>query len=230
MLITKIGKKQVLRNIMAKNFGAAGPVKYDWRTDPKYNPFFTTEFSDVGLEGQVLQCPILDAKHNMDPVLPPADVDLSSPHVNYSPHLVIPKFITPIRQADFHLVHDMDHEADFGSEDMDFQPDDFRTQHFHKQGWVWPWFFMGFAGAIYFAMELAYQHYPDHNFFKKPFPLGLNHPDSNFSKADMEIYEQRDRINRFIYDSGYARPKWKIENNEFVFDRFAGVNQAKQEH
>ena len=228
MLISKTSSRILFRRIITKNFGGSHHKVYDWRTDPKMNPFYTTDYSDVGLDVSSLSSPTVAPERPLNVSLPPKNVDITSPYVNYNSHSTPFDRIIPTRAPDFDHKHDIDHEADFGSEDMDFQPECYKTQHFHKQGWLWPWVGIAFIGLIYVGFELGYQHYPDHNYFKKPRPLPFTNEETSWSKLDQKIYDNRDRLLRFAYDEGAAQPRWKIENNNFVFDRFAGVNQPQQ--
>ena len=228
MLLSKTLQKRILRSLLIRKFGGGHAEKYDWRKDPNYNPFFTTDFSDLGLENVKLTAPLeVEAKPDKI-VLPPADVDISSPYVNFVPEKIFYPQEKGLRLPDFDIIHDVDHEADYGSEDMDFQPDDYKSQHFHKPGWIWPWILVALSLPLYVAFELGYQHYPDHNFFKKPHPLPFSHSETSWSKFDQHFYDDRERYMRFAVDSGAKMPKWKIENGNFVFDRFAGVNQPQQ--
>ena len=227
MLFGRLGKQAQLRQIIQKSFGGGHHHKYDWRTDPQKNPFHTTDFSDVGLEGVHLQSPTVADPLPMYVYPPPEGVDISSPNINFNPSRPIPPSPIIMRAPDWDFQHDVDHEADFGSEDMDFQPECYKTQHFHKQGWLFPWVLVAMAGPLYVLFELVYMHYPDHNWFKKPRPLNLQDPESPFTKFDKKVYEVRDTVYRFDYDSGVSKPRWKIENDNIVFDRFAGVNQVQ---
>ena len=227
MLISKTTSRHLLRGLLKKNFGSSHYV-YDWRTDPKYNPYHTTDYSDVGINQADLQSPTVAPRTPLNVILPPEGVDISSPNVNFNYHSTPIERRTITRAPDWDHKHDVDHEADFGSEDMDFQPECYKTQHFHKQGWIWPWVIVAFAGLLYVGFELGYAHYPDHNFFKKPRPLPFSNAETSWSKKDQNIYENRERFQRFAIDSGASEPRWKIENKNFVFDRFAGVNQPQQ--
>ena len=81
------------------------------------------------------------------------------------------------QQAYNDLQADMDHEWEHGSEDFDFYAEDFMNQHFKKQGFNWPWWFVITMPFYYFWSEYLYARYPDEYHWRKPMPCGLDEPD-----------------------------------------------------
>jgi hypothetical protein len=56
---------------------------------------------------------------------------------------------------------DIAHEKDYESEDLDYQPESFSTQHFRKKGPIWMWLFVGALPFLFFGGEFFYQGYCD---------------------------------------------------------------------
>ena len=211
MLFSRSGKTRLIRTLISRKFGA-GHAPYDWRADPKFNPYHTTDFSDVGLQKNQLSSPLVAQMVSDDAVFPPAGVDVSSPNVNFVPHRKKTPLLKILRAPDFDHEHDVDHEADHGSEDMDFQPECYKSQHFHKHGWIWPWIIAGIALPLYISFELIYQKLPDSKYFRKPHPMNLKHEDRSWDNNDQYMYENRERLNRFRIDAGGSEIRWKIED------------------
>merc|ERR1711957_62322 len=102
---------------------------------------------------------------------------------------------------EFEIDDEVAHEADFGSEDLDFQPEEFTTQHFHRVGWLWPWLIMGFSGLLYCIGELLYQKAPDHLTYRKPHPYHLGHPDSAMHELQVRRLTHPEEF-QDMYDAG----------------------------
>jgi len=91
--------------------------------------------------------------------------------LNFRPENACITFPTPLQHAIYwDPEQDYPHEADYGSEDLDFQPECFKTQHFKKKGFIWPWIVVGFMPFIYLWVEYLLQHQPDEDHWKRPLP------------------------------------------------------------
>ena len=71
----------------------------------------------------------------------------------------------------------MAHEQEHLSEDLDFQPESPKSQHFKVMGPILPWILAGSLFFVFHCIELMYQHYPDEYLFRKPHTPRLDEPD-----------------------------------------------------
>merc|ERR1712050_798800 len=95
---------------------------------------------------------------------------------------------------------DVAHEIDYGSEDLDFQPDCFKTQHFKKKGFIWPWIVLGMLPVIFLGNEYLAQGFPDSDHWKNPRPPPTNWPDEG-DTPDTQLYEEfHSPSGRSLYD------------------------------
>ena len=221
-LITK-GKVSLLNSISFSFSG--GPAKpYDWRDDPKCNPHFKLKASHIGHQNMSNDTPHISTPKKLL-IITSGGVDKTNPYINFKPHKVYSEPVFPLPPLEFDMDENIAHEMDYGSEDMDFQPEDFKTQHFHRQGWITTWVLFGIMPFLYFIWELLYQHYPDHLHFRKPHPYYYGHPHEDRIDLD-DYFLNNPRARQNLIDSGLFRhPEYEIVDGEYVFSKFAGVNQ-----
>ena len=74
---------------------------------------------------------------------------------------------------------DAAHEYDYESEDLDYQPESFQSQHFRKQGPLWMWVIVGTLPLTFIGNELFYQYWPDVDNWRYQRPAPLNYPDED---------------------------------------------------
>jgi len=120
--------------------------------------------------------------------------------------------------------NDVAHEIDYGSEDLDFQPDDFKTQHFKKKGFIWPFLLVALAPWLYFWNEYVAQGFPDREHWKRPLPPPTDFPDDETS--DTSLYNAfHSYTGRTMYDSGlYINLQFDMVDGKKIYKRCAPVN------
>jgi hypothetical protein len=122
--------------------------------------------------------------------------------------------------------NDMAHEFDYESEDLDFQPEDFKTQHFKKKGPIWPWFIAAMTWHIYFWLEFLYQHYPDEDNWRVPMPPPLDYPDADDTDDTDSYKDEFTEDGRYWRETAAVTDIWyDIKDGKKVIRRFGGANQ-----
>ncbi len=131
MLSQKI-KVSFLR-IPARAFGGHHKP-YDWRDDPVANPNLSEDVRSIGWKPTEYSYPYqhtqdLDADWDMKDVFPAnySHYDLSQ---NHRPENRMVELHNPMSVGVDDKPHAIEHLADYESEDCDFQPDTFSSQHF----------------------------------------------------------------------------------------------------
>lgn len=77
----------------------------------------------------------------------------------------------------FNPWDDITHEWDYESEDLDFQPETFHSQHFRKKGWTFHWFGVALIPYWLVIQEVIYHQMVDGDQNKYQRPPPLNYPD-----------------------------------------------------
>ena len=75
------------------------------------------------------------------------------------------------------LWDDIAHEWDYESEDLDFQPETFHSQHFRKKGLIWMWVAVALIPYTLVISEVVYNQMVDGDGLKYQRPPPLNYPD-----------------------------------------------------
>ena len=75
------------------------------------------------------------------------------------------------------LWDDISHELDMESEDLDFQPESIKSQHYRKRGLTWHWIIMALVPYWYVIIEVIYAEMVDPETWKLQRPPPLNYPD-----------------------------------------------------
>ena len=123
----------------------------------------------------------------------------------------------------------MAHEEDYESEDMDVQPNSPKLQHFKKQGPLFIWIALANAFWLYFGLEFLYQHYTDDEYFRKPRPPPLDHPNDTTTPDSKLIAFKKTPEYRYALDSGQIKPiQVSLVDGKKVIDKWAGVNQPME--
>ena len=138
-------------------------------------------------------------------------------------------FLSPNQRPYFNLDNDVAHEDDFESEDMDFYPETEKMQHYKKLGWIWIWAVVGMTFFITMWWEMIFNHFPDAEYFKKPLPPPLDHPDP-FSTPDTAVFKSKQENGwKMRRDAGlHADPMMDIIDGKKVYSRFAPVNKPME--
>jgi hypothetical protein len=211
---------------VARGFGGGHHVKeYDWRDDPKYNPDLVYNPRNFDWKPETYTFPFSHEGEKW--WFPYRDHDNSDLSINRAPEFrkVIPKNLMSASHWD--PVHDFDHERDFESEDMDVQPDDFKSQHFRKKGPSWQYLAVGILPLLYTFADIVYQRYPDEDYLKKPRHAPMSEPDEN-SSPDKTLYEiSHTKTGRALTDSGHIIDlHYDIVGGKRIFKKFSGVNDS----
>ncbi len=112
----------------------------------------------------------------------------------------------PLEVPHTDYIADVAHEWDYESEDMDVQPETFKTQHFKKKGPYFIWVFLGTASIWFTLGELVWQNWADedNNRYQRPPPL--NYPDED-ETPDTDMYESfQTKEYRYLYEAGQLKP------------------------
>ena len=219
--------KNCLFSIGKRFFGGGGHKKYDWRDDSNCNVYYNFPANHVGHEGIVHSAPYIGEKPEYS-LVPNEGHDVTNPNVNFSPDTYNKNFYFYPPAMEVELEDNIAHEVDYGSEDADYQPEDFSTQHFHRQMYILHWIIVANMFLIYTGVELLYQHYPDHLHYRKPHPFYKGYPEEELDEYDDIAMHDEAVIQRMVDDGKAQRPQWGIKNGKWEFGRFAGVNNPQE--
>ena len=127
------------------------------------------------------------------------------------------------------MDNDILHEEDHESEDYDFQCDEFKTQHFKKQGWLSPWVLCGGLVFFYFWLEYMYSHYPDDEYWRKKYPVT---PNDTTSTIDLNMHEAllNPQYRKMVDSEIEEVPRFRYDGDRLYYGRFAGANQPHLYH
>ena len=93
----------------------------------------------------------------------PKDYDMYSLHMNHRPENRLCELHNPMSVGVDDKDHAIEHLADYESEDCDFQPDTFSSQHFRQKGPMLGFFIIGFLPIFFFGNEFLFNHYVNTN-------------------------------------------------------------------
>jgi len=211
-----------------RTFGAIVKKEYDWRDDASRNPDITLRdprYMPDQINVDEMPMPYYREPDDPTPVIPNRPFDDLT--LNYN-HTKACNNIGPCYEqyaSYWNADADVAHEIDYGSEDLDFQPDCFKTQHFKKKGFIWPFALVGLLPFIYFMNEYFNQGLPDRDHWKRPLPPPTNHPDEE-DTPDTKLYEVMNTYTgRTLMDSGmFVELNYDMVDGKKVFKRFSGVN------
>ena len=160
-------------------FGGAAAKPYDWRDDHALNPFYELDPRTVGNPDPFTYAEPFDIK-------PVPNISAFSPEYN-------PKDLTQNYRGTYRMQsvsetnlldpahqiywNDISHEWDYESEDLDFQPETFKSQHFRKKGSIWIWAIVAMIPYWYVIQEVIYHQMVDGDQNKYQRPPPLNYPD-----------------------------------------------------
>jgi len=201
--------------------------EYDWRDDPKYNKDLYRDVRDIGWDPTTYTYPYQGREEFSSP-FPSKNINLDDVTLNIRPeNRKYHVDATGLMRATYwNPDGDFAHEADYESEDLDFQAEDFKTQHFKKKGPIWPYFIAGNLFLVYFWMEFMYQHYPDEDYFRIPRPPPLDYPDADDTDDSESYKDEFSKDGRYLRETGIVTDIWyDIVDGKKVIRRFAGANQ-----
>ncbi|EWS73300.1 hypothetical protein TTHERM_000470561 (macronuclear) [Tetrahymena thermophila SB210] len=206
--------------------------EYDWRDDPKVNKDIEEDIRDRGWHPETYDFPY--TKKHDDWVF-----DVTMPSQNYQTDLTVN--IHPenkkmhvmkqvMRQSYWDAEHDMAHEYDYESEDLDFQCESFKSQHFRKKGPISQYLILGLLPILYFGTEFFYNHYPDEDYWRVAHPPPLDYPDTDDTDDTETFKDYKSFTGRRMVDTGIVDPLWyDIREGKKVYYDWAGVNQPMED-
>jgi len=147
-----------------QQFGA-GVKPYDWRDDPKYNPDIYID-KDYPKDPSKYTVPY-SAEAPAWQYSTPANYDPSDLTQNFHPELKTIEEYNPGTPAPYwNEEGEVNHEAEYESEDCDFQAEDFKMQHFRKKGPIFGWAFIGGIAFVYIWADFFLQKFPDEDHWR----------------------------------------------------------------
>jgi len=220
----------ILQNHIQKAcFGGHGhEVKeYDWRDDPAVNNDIYVDPRDRGWDHTKYVFPYEGRDDWWFPINGDAAYEPGNVALNLRPeHKKFDRDFTGMRAPYWKEKEEVAHEADYESEDLDFQAEDFKMQHFKKKGYIWPYFIAGNLFFLGFWLEFIVQHYPDEDHWKiaRLPPLDFPDPDDTDDTQTFEDYHSKD--GRYFVETGAIGDLWfDIKDGQKIIRPFAGGNQ-----
>ena len=125
---------------------------------------------------------------------------------------------------------DIAHEYDYESEDVDFQPESFKTQHFRKKGKLVIWVLVGMIPYIFVSSEFFLQKFPDeyHWRLQRPPPLEYPDPEDTPDRRDEQLFKSKEY--KYLQEAGLVGdPFFTIQGQKKIYTKESGVNQPMDE-
>jgi hypothetical protein len=97
---------------------------------------------------------------------------------------------------------DFAHEFDYESEDLEFQPESFKFQHFRKQGPLWMWIIMCSSPLWFLFNEFYGQTWPNAYIWRYQRPPPFDYPDDMETPDSVNYPVLKSKEYRQLYDSG----------------------------
>lgn len=210
------------------SFGGHHEVKeYDWRDDPNVNNDLVVDIRDRGWDPAKYKFPYEGKDEWFFPIQGHEAYKSSDVTLNLRPENK--KFdvdYTKMRVSYWNQDAEVAHEADYESEDLDFSPEDFKTQHFRKKGPLFLYYICGNLLVLGFWLEFITQHFPDEDHWRISRLPPLDFPDSD-DTDDTQTYEDyHSKDGRYLVDTGAIGELWfDIKDGEKIVRPFAGGNQ-----
>jgi len=233
--VQKLVKSRALLQVHVQKayFGGHGhEVKeYDWRDDPKVNNDIYVDPRDRGWDPTTYTFPYEGRDDwffpiNGDAAYKPGDVSL-----NLRPeHKKGDVDYTGMRAPYWNERAEVAHEADYESEDLDFQAEDFKMQHFRKKGPNTMYFFVGNLFILGFWLEFIAQHYPDEDHWRISRPPPLDYPDTDDTDDTQTFEDYHSKDGRYLVETAAIGELWfDIKDGEKIIKPTAGGNQPMPE-
>jgi hypothetical protein len=207
-MISVIARRQLMLNFRNLAFFSGGhhSKPFDWRDDYDLNPNYQRDPRRMGVPDPYSY----SYPHEADP---PQRI---IPFANYDPKDLTQNFVGTFRlQSAAETNHpcppqqvildDIAHEYDYESEDLDFQPESFKSQHFRKRGMDWMWLVVALFPYIFVISETIYNQIVDGDQWKYQRPPPLNYPDEE-DTPDTETYELFNSPEfKYLHDAGLMK-------------------------
>ncbi len=180
---------------------------YDWRDDHALNPFYESDPRTVGTPDPHSYAQPFE--HDPVPYISAYPTvynpkDLSTNFVGSHPLMSVAETngFSPHRQ---NLWDDIAHEWDYESQDLDYQPESFHSQHFRKKGYLWYWVILGLTPYWLVITEVVYNQMVDGDGLKYQRPPPLNYPDDE-DTPDFETYDNWQTPEfTYLHDAGLLK-------------------------
>jgi hypothetical protein len=183
-MIKILGRRSLPFLLKPQRFAFSGghhPKPYDWRDDHALNPYYEADPRTLSTPNPYEYAQPYEAKPDtLFPSFPswskynPKDLTIN--YIGSGPALSVAEsnLIEPNSQV---LWDDIAHEWDYGSEDLDFQPETFHSQHFRKKGLLFYWVLAALLPYVLVITEVVYVQMVDGDSIKFLRPPPLNYPD-----------------------------------------------------
>ena len=180
---------------------------YDWRDDHALNPYFEEDPRKTGVPNPYEYAQPFQSPPNAYESAFPADYnpkDLTQNYVgSYRLRSVAETNLLEPHQQN--LWEDMMHEWDYESEDLDFQPESFHSQHFRKKGMMWMWVGIALVPYWFVIQEVIYNQMVDGDQNKYQRPPPLNYPDEEDTPDTEAIEIWNSPEFTYLHDGGMLR-------------------------
>ena len=179
-MITRTLNFRALRFLPRMRFSGGDHHKvYDWRDDTSVNEGFEQDSREVGLVDPLDYHFPHTAKASEWILSAPADFNNKDLTQNIKNSTRIVQIQNNPSPPETDWMADVAHEKDYESEDLDFQPESFETQHFRKKGPIYMWIWVGLFPITFFACEFFFQGWVDDDNYRFQRPPPLMYPDED---------------------------------------------------
>ena len=210
-------------------FGGHAPKPFDWRDDHALNPFYEEDPRTTGIPDPYTYGQPFEAEPDKTFIVFPQEYnpkDLTQNFVGTYPL----KSVAETNLLDPHHQNawdDIAHEWDYESEDLDFQPETFHSQHFRKKGGIWIWALVALIPYWYVIQEVIYHQMVDGDQNKYQRPPPLNYPDED-DTPDTETHDiwQTGEFTYF-WDAGLMRDPYTsfdLDSSKLWMERRSTTN------
>jgi hypothetical protein len=165
-MIKILGKKGLSLALSTQRFafsGAHHPKPFDWRDDHALNPYYEIDPRALGVPNSYEYAQPFESKPHILPSSFPAEYnakDLTTNYIGSGPLLSVAE-TNALEPHSQNLWDDIAHEWEYESEDLDFQPETFKSQHFRKKGMLHYWVLISLIPYIMVFFEVVYHQMVD---------------------------------------------------------------------
>lgn len=200
--------------------------EYDWRDDPKVNKDLYDDVRGRGWNPENYTFPY-EGRDDWYFINHPKELKIDQLTHNLRPEFKPSTELNNTMTAnEWSMEGDIAHEYDYESEDLDFQPESIKMQHYRKKGPIWGYFILGCLPIIYFFSDFIYQNANDEDSWRISRPPPLNYPDIDDTDDTDTYQDYHSRTGRLMKDTGLVGDLWfDIVDGKKVYRRFSGVNQ-----
>jgi hypothetical protein len=186
-MLTRHINLRSLQYVSKMRFGGHHARPYDWRDDPSVNTSYEQDPRSIGIKDPMDYSFPHKAKGRDWILSAPEDYDPKDISQNVGRHSHVGAINNLMAPPETDWMADIAHEKDYESEDLDYQPESFETQHFRKKGPIWMWVLVGFMPILFFGNEMILQGWSDEDAWRKTKTAPLHYPDQEDS-PDLEDF------------------------------------------